>query len=797
MNRSVVCCIRRIIATALAAAMQLMAVAASEVVMRHFGTEHGLAHDHVRDVTQDSRGYMWFATWIGVDRFDGYEFRNYRSFTGDSVKLDNNRVERVEEDAEGRMWVMTYTGRVYSLDQITGRFSLATSADSARFIKLRHPVFKACEELADYDIDTSLSFTDRDGNLWLVRKTDGVDYVSVAPKAFRFIESEPLAPIGRDIHVVYAAPDGRIWAASRDKRVMIYGADGGWIGNLSADGRISSDPSVTSGLMVYAIWADRRGRVWLGTKQKELAMLTPSAPGSYFVKLFREGECGLLCGDIYSFAEDAAGNLWLGTFGKGVAKVVESSGGQLSFVFPKQYPAECGGRVRELVLLDNGTMVGATTSGVVAFDPSMPPDSIRFQFMTNDPSRRGTLSNNDILRILPAVDGSLYFSAYSGGIDRLASPEELMEDVPVFTNRNIHDELAVDPILSVVQDSLGGFWVVSHMAIARYDRDWNHVATYNAGNVGRGFRLTEARPQALSDGRFVFGIRGGLLIVDPSAIVTRGTSRCAVTEVEAGGEIFFGLPTNGTIRLPRGDRDLTVRFAAMDFAGAGSIEYAYRLDDGEWISLGHERVVRLSSLPSGATRLWLRWTDAYGVWTGEPFSFEIEVPRSWREIAAGCAIILCVIVAFSAIIFVGLRKYRRRRQRRALERYIALCLNGRVGGDVTTPSGSDVMAGVCRFVGDRYPDSALRVEDVACGLNIGRNELRRIVKGVVGISLEDFIRAVRVRAAAGLLAEGRLNVAETAYKCGFTTPQYMAMVFKEQTGLTPSEYAAIRRKNCK
>ena len=112
----------------------------------------------------------------------------------------------------------------------------------------------------------------------------------------------------------------------------------------------------------------------------------------------------------------------------------------------------------------------------------------------------------------------------------------------------------------------------------------------------------------------------------------------------------------------------------------------------------------------------------------------------------------------------------------------------------TRPDESGLMWRFCREVGAGYGDSALRAEDLARNLGMGRNELRREVKAAVGVSLEDFVRMVRVRAASALLAEGKLNVAETAYKCGFKTPQYMAMVFKEQTGHTPSEYAVRHRK---
>lgn len=779
------------LSASLISALLAAAVSPAAVVVRHFGTEEGLAHDHVRDVIQDSHGYMWFATWTGVDRFDGYGFRNYRSFSGDSVMLDNNRVERVAEDSEGRMWVMTYTYRVYGLDPLTGRFSLASGADSLRFFSLPRPSNAVRGELEGYGIDTPLSFVDSDGNLWLVRRTDGVDFVSAAPDAFRFIDSEPLDPGGRDIHVLYAAPDGRLWAASRDTRVMLYdSATGDWIGNLSPTGKIVRDPRAATGLMVYAVTSDSRGRVWLGTKQKQLAILEPEPSGGYHIGIYDEGDSGLRCADVYAFAEDSGGQMWIGTFGGGVAKAVERPGGGFSFVFPDGYPSDAG-RVRRLVAAPGGYMVAATTRGVAVFDPAAGSDSLVTRFYTNDPSGGCSLSNNDILDICVAADGSICFSAYSGGVDRVGSAEELMGDGPVFANRNVRNGLDVDPVLSVVQDAGGDFWVASHSAVARYDSLWNHLATYNAGNAGRSFRITEAEPRHLPGGRLAYGTRGGILIIDPAELEGGASPRFAVTEVEVGGEILAGLPADGVLRLPRGDRDITVRFAALDFAGAANIMYAYSLDGGEWVPLGRERVVRLTSLPSGTTRLRLRWTDPYGVWTDVPFALDIEAPRSWREILGDFSIALCIALLLAGMVVSVRREYRRRRQRGILESHISRALAGKQAADAS--SGESLMDGFCREVGEGYPDSSLRAEDIARRLGIGRNELRREVKAAVGISLEDFLRVVRVRAASRLLSEGVLNVAETAYKCGFKTPQYMAMVFKEHTGLTPKEYASRHR----
>ena len=51
--------------------------AAQQPVFNHYSVDDGLPSNTVYNITQDSQGYLWFATGIGVSRFDGHEFRNF------------------------------------------------------------------------------------------------------------------------------------------------------------------------------------------------------------------------------------------------------------------------------------------------------------------------------------------------------------------------------------------------------------------------------------------------------------------------------------------------------------------------------------------------------------------------------------------------------------------------------------------------------------------------------------------------------------------------------------------------
>jgi len=82
----------------------------------HYSAEEGLSQNAVMDMLQDHRGLMWLATWDGVNSFDGYNFKQYKTASDSIPGLSNNRIEKIMEDAAGRIWMRTYDSRAYVLD---------------------------------------------------------------------------------------------------------------------------------------------------------------------------------------------------------------------------------------------------------------------------------------------------------------------------------------------------------------------------------------------------------------------------------------------------------------------------------------------------------------------------------------------------------------------------------------------------------------------------------------------------------------------------------------------------------
>ncbi|MGM0497200.1 MAG: histidine kinase [Bacteroidota bacterium] len=75
---------------------------------RHYGVDDGLPSSEVYHVYQDSEGYIWIATDMGVSKFDGYEFKNYDLEDG----LTDNTIFEIYEDYKGRIWFLSYSMRL-------------------------------------------------------------------------------------------------------------------------------------------------------------------------------------------------------------------------------------------------------------------------------------------------------------------------------------------------------------------------------------------------------------------------------------------------------------------------------------------------------------------------------------------------------------------------------------------------------------------------------------------------------------------------------------------------------------
>ena len=116
----------------------------------HIGIEEGLSNESITTIFQDSKGYMWFGTMDGLNKYDGYTFTKYRFDPFDSNSLAQNFIYTIFEDKQGSIWIGTHEG-LCRFERSTEKFIRYRPLPNAGF---SNPNISAINE-------------DRDGMIWV------------------------------------------------------------------------------------------------------------------------------------------------------------------------------------------------------------------------------------------------------------------------------------------------------------------------------------------------------------------------------------------------------------------------------------------------------------------------------------------------------------------------------------------------------------------------------------------------------------------------------------------------------
>ena len=99
-----------------------------------------------------------------------------------------------------------------------------------------------------------------------------------------------------------------------------------------------------------------------------------------------------------------------------------------------------------------------------------------------------------------------------------------------------------------------------------------------------------------------------------------------------------------------------------------------------------------------------------------------------------------------------------------------------------------MLAAVAKVIEDNISDPDMNVGYVCEKSGLSSKQLYRLLKSYVGVSPSDYIRQIRMKKAAMLLARNKFNVSEVMYMVGFSSSSYFSKCFAAQFGCTPREY---------
>jgi ligand-binding sensor domain-containing protein len=76
-------------------AISHLAAQPKQVKFKRLGLKDGLSHPEIWSILKDSRGFVWFGTAMGLDRFDGYSIKTFFNDPNDSTSLPANGIIRI------------------------------------------------------------------------------------------------------------------------------------------------------------------------------------------------------------------------------------------------------------------------------------------------------------------------------------------------------------------------------------------------------------------------------------------------------------------------------------------------------------------------------------------------------------------------------------------------------------------------------------------------------------------------------------------------------------------------------
>jgi diguanylate cyclase (GGDEF)-like protein len=353
-------------------------------------------------IAQDRQGLLWFGTQGGLVRYDGYEFRVFRSNPDDPTTLAGNYVRTLLVASDGRLWVGSFSGGLSVFDP-----------RSETFTRFRHDAGQV-NSLA-YDRVEGLAEDGR-GRIWIATN-GGLDRLDPATKRIEHFRHDPADPrsVADDrVRALLVDRAGTLWVGSRDGLQR-------WLGERRGFQRVASDPATPGSLarqFVERLFEDRRGRIWIGTEEQGAAVLDPGDGSLRRLAPRPTDPNGLSHFWVYGIAEGAPGEIWIATFGGGIDVVDEES---LAIVDRLRndptLPGTIGAdRVGALFRDRWGLLwVGTWGEGLARHDPRTRP----FRSLRYSPNRLDGLTHASVVRAREMRDGTLWVGTNGNGIDLL------------------------------------------------------------------------------------------------------------------------------------------------------------------------------------------------------------------------------------------------------------------------------------------------------------------------------------------------------------------------------------------
>ena len=595
----------------------------------------------------DNYGKVWFQLDCpGVAKFDPLT-QTLEHFYVKTEQIDPNVFLSnffIFEDKNDRLWVHPNGGGFSLYDRqkdVLLPFYNEPFSPLWRFSNLMHA-----------------AYSDRQGNLWLSTRSNGLEKAVFEDSYFRteYVNPAIYSTIANDVRTVFEDNDENCWVSTKDGKITLYDSSGNSLGYLCENGQVGAGVPLKG--IAYCIMQDTEGVIWIGTRGEGIytaKKITSSGKLKYQIANYKNNISDIYSlsnNYVYSIFQDSRKHVWAGTYGGGLNLIEKDNQRNLRFINYRNqlenYPMKSGYQVRDVAEDKYGNVCVGTTIGLTMFSSGFQsPQTISYKEYTGISGNKENLRANDIFCIYTTKKGETYIATSGGGLNKIAETDSC--GFPArFDSYTVKDGLPSDVTLSVIEDNDGRLWITTENNLTRFNPENKTFETF--GNIKRlinGQTFSEASNCRLHSNKIVFGYSRGLLSFFPDQIQSNTfvpyiglvQFRLFNKEVSVGEKtpLKYNIDDMKSLTLNHKQKFFSIEYAALDFVDPQNILYAYKLDgfDENWVYAGKQRIANYTNLPKGNYIFKVKSTNSDGIWVENERRLKVEVlPSFWETTLA-------------------------------------------------------------------------------------------------------------------------------------------------------------------
>lgn len=470
-----------------------------------FKIEKGLSVNSINCILQDSQGYMWFGTWDGLNKYDGYTFKVYRSnYLEEDNQLTNQTIQALYKDHKGNIWIGTafglnkYDYKRHAFIQYysdTKRGSLSNDTiwtifedsynnlwiGTQRGLNIYNPKTENFTSfLHDPKNNNSLSnnnindiYEDNAGCIWIATN-NGLNKYNLKNKTFiRFFlhNIDPQNFSCDTINSVVQDKTGLIWIGTQNGLYTYSTKE-----NVFKIYKKTTQKESISHNTITDIYVDKSGQIWIGTNGGGLNKYNPASDSFEQYQNQANNNYSLSHDQIRCIYEDLSGILWIGTL-KGVNKIGKTSNKFNHFKHIENDGLSLNSNTVWAFGEDyyNNIWIG-TDNGLNIFDPL----TGKYSYQEQDAKNQNTISSsNNIRSILIDRQGITWIGTLDAGLDKLIKQTN---STYIKTNynssANSRPAISSNCVLCLREDNTGLIWIGTNNGLNCYDKTQNKVIIY-------------------------------------------------------------------------------------------------------------------------------------------------------------------------------------------------------------------------------------------------------------------------------------------------------------------------------